>query len=59
MVRHTDADQSPAVVAKNYQAIEQLERDSANHEQIDRCDPSGVVAQEPTVRLNSECSPFF
>src|ERR1035437_7533245 len=51
VVRHADAHQSPSGVAKNYQAIEQLERDSANHEQIDRRDPRGVIAQEcfPTL----------
>jgi len=51
IVRHTDAHQSPASVAKNYQAIEQLEGDGANHKQIDGGDPSGVIAQEglPTL----------
>src|ERR1700719_764269 len=44
--RHPDAHQSPPGVTKNDQAIEQLERDSTNHEQIDGRDPSGMVAQE-------------
>ena len=44
IVRHADAHQSPSGVAKNDQAIEQLERDSTNHEQIDGRDPSGMVA---------------
>src|SRR5712692_8101613 len=34
VVRHADAHQSPAGVANNDQAIEQLEGDGANHEQI-------------------------
>jgi hypothetical protein len=37
---------SRARVAENYQTIEQLEGDSANHEQVDGGDPSGVIAQE-------------
>src|ERR1700681_1088324 len=35
IVRHADAPQSPSGVAKNDQAIEQLERGSPNHEQIE------------------------
>jgi len=51
MVRHADAHQSPAGVTKNDQAIEQLEGDGANHEQIDGRDPGGVIAEEclPTL----------
>ena len=44
IVRHADAHQSPPGVTKNDQAIEQLKRDSTNHEQIDGRDPSGMVA---------------
>src|SRR5713101_5223688 len=52
IVRHADAHQSPSGVAKNDQAVEQLEGDGANHKQIDGRDPSGMVAQEclPTLR---------
>jgi hypothetical protein len=51
MVRHADAHQSPSGVAKNDQAVEELEGDSAHHEQIERRDPSGVITQEglPTL----------
>src|SRR5208282_5937718 len=52
IVRHADAHQSPSGVAPNYQAIEQLEGESANHEQIDRRDTRSVIAQEylPALR---------
>src|SRR6266446_9061207 len=40
IVRHADAHQSPAGVAKNDQAIEQLEGDGTHHEQIDGRDSS-------------------
>jgi hypothetical protein len=39
IVRHADAHQSPSGVTKNDQAVEQLERDSTNYEQIDGRDP--------------------
>ncbi|MGD0075189.1 MAG: hypothetical protein ABSD31_12755 [Candidatus Binataceae bacterium] len=50
--RHPNSDQSFARVTKNYQRIEQLERDRTHHEEIDRSDSSGVIAQEslPTLR---------
>ena len=44
IVRHADAHQSPPGVTKNDQALEQLKRDSTNHEQIDRSYPGGMVA---------------
>src|ERR1019366_10566907 len=51
IARHANGHQSPSGVAKNYQAIEQLERDRSHHEQIDGRNPSGVIAQEclPTL----------
>ena len=41
----------PAGVAKDYQAVEQLEGDSTNYKEIDGRDPGGVIAQEclPTL----------
>ena len=35
IVRYADAHQSPAGVAKNYQAVEQLEGDRSHYEEID------------------------
>src|SRR6266851_9210447 len=51
IVCHADARQSPAGVAKDYQAIKQLERDRAYDEQIQRSDAVNVIAQEglPTL----------
>jgi len=51
IVRHADAHQPPASVMPDHQAIEQLERDGAGHEQIQRSDAGGMIAQEslPTV----------
>jgi hypothetical protein len=43
---HADGNQPPSGVTKNDQAVEQLEGDGANHKQIDRRDPSGMVAKE-------------
>jgi hypothetical protein len=45
IARHTDAHQSPSGVAKNDQAIEQLERDRLHHEKINRSNASSVIAQ--------------
>jgi hypothetical protein len=42
-----------AGMTKNDQAIEQLERDSTNHEQIDGRDPGGMIAQECLPTLGS------
>jgi hypothetical protein len=51
IARHANGHQAPSGVPKNYQAIEQLERDRSHHEQIDGRNPSGVIAQEclPTL----------
>jgi len=38
-------------VAKDYQAIEQLKRDRAYDEQIQRSDASGMIAQESLPTL--------
>ena len=47
----TDADsrEPPAAVLQDYQAVEELERDGPNHEQVERCDPSGMIAQKGEV----------
>jgi len=44
--RHADAHQSPSGVAKNDQAVEQLERDRSPHEKIKRGNAISVIAQE-------------
>ena len=51
IVRHADADQPPASVTQDHQAIEQLERDRAYHEQIQRSDAGGMIAQESLPTL--------
>jgi hypothetical protein len=38
-------------MAKNYQAIEQIERDRPNHEQIQRGNAVNVIAQESLPTL--------
>src|SRR5271155_3474330 len=46
-----DSDQPPAGVTQDHQAVEQLERDSAYDEQVQRSDAANVIAQEglPTL----------
>ena len=44
IVRHADAHQPPATVMQDHQAIEHLERDGADHEQIQRSDAGGMIA---------------
>ena len=46
-----DRDQPPARVTQDHQAIEQLERDRAHDEPIQRSDAGNVIAQEglPTL----------
>jgi hypothetical protein len=46
-----DCDQSPAGVAQNDQAVEQLERDRADYEQIQLSDAVNVIAQESLPTL--------
>src|SRR5882672_9115655 len=50
----SDADcyEPPTGVTQDHQAVEQLERDRAHHEQIQRSDANSVIAQEslPTLR---------
>jgi hypothetical protein len=50
-----DPDQSPSRVVENHQAIEKSEGDGADHEQIKRCNPGGLVSQEalPALRPRS------
>src|ERR1700730_9954375 len=46
-----DRDSPPAGVTQDHQAVEQLERDGAHHEQIQRSDACGVIAQESLPTL--------
>jgi|SRR5215469_3218063 len=52
---HGDPCQPPSRVAKNHLAIQQSEGDGSYHEQVDRCDPAGLILQErlPTLRTRS------
>jgi hypothetical protein len=43
---HSHPDQLPSRVAQNDQAVQQLERDGAHHEQIDRGDPCNVMRKK-------------
>src|SRR3984957_21315684 len=49
----SDADcyEPPAGVAQDHQAVEQLERDGAHHEQIQRSDAGSVIAQKSLPTL--------
>ena len=58
IVPHTDAHYSPAGVAKNYKAVEQLEGNGANHKQIDGGDPGGVIVQESLPALRGWSLPL-
>jgi hypothetical protein len=51
IVRHADAHQPPVSVMQDYQAIEQLERDAADHEQIQRSNAGGMIAQKSLPTL--------
>src|SRR5260221_14473924 len=51
IVRHADAHKSPAGVAKDYQAMEQLERDRVDDEQIQRSDDCGMIEQKRLTTL--------
>src|SRR6202043_4292263 len=46
-----DHDQSPAGMTQDHQAVEQLERDSAYDEQIQRSEAGRVIAQESVPTL--------
>jgi hypothetical protein len=48
-----DRDQPSAGVTQNHQAVEQLERDRAYDEKIQRGDPGGMIAQERSSNLGT------
>src|SRR6266705_1783443 len=51
MSRDAEREQLPAIMAKDNQAIEQLEADRRNHENVDRRNGRGVISQEGLPRL--------
>jgi len=51
MSRDAEGDQLPAIMAKDKQAIEQLEADRRNHEDVDRRKGRGMISQEGFPRL--------
>jgi len=51
MSRDAEGEQLPAIMAKDNQAIEQLEADRRNHEDVDRHNGRGVISQEGLPRL--------
>ena len=46
MSRDAEGEQLPAIMAKDNQAIEQLEADRRNHEDVDRRNGRGVILQD-------------
>src|SRR5215469_14385987 len=57
IARHADAYQPPSGVTQDHQAVEQLERDGAYNEQIQRSDAGGMVAQESLLPLRGWPAP--
>ena len=51
MSRDAERDQLPTIMAKDNQAVEQLEANRRNHEDVDRSSGRGVISQEGLPRL--------